>query len=47
LGTALKENPQGLGRILRDEQGEFQGIIEEKDASPEQKKITEVNISAY
>jgi len=47
LGTAHKENPAGLGRILRDAKGEFQGIIEEKDASPEQKKITEVNMSYY
>jgi len=47
LGTAHKEHPDGLGRILRDEKGEFQGIIEEKDASPEQKKITEVNMSYY
>ena len=47
LGTAHKENPEGLGRILRNESGEFQGIIEEKDASPEQKRITEVNMSYY
>ena len=47
LGTAIKENPEGLGRILRDEKGDFQGIIEEKDASPEQKKIMEVNMSYY
>ena len=47
LGTAIKENPDGLGRILRDEKGEFQGIIEDKDASPEQKAITEVNMSYY
>jgi bifunctional UDP-N-acetylglucosamine pyrophosphorylase/glucosamine-1-phosphate N-acetyltransferase/UDP-N-acetylglucosamine pyrophosphorylase len=47
LGTAIKENPVGLGRILRDGKGEFQGIIEDKDASPEQKKITEVNMSYY
>jgi len=47
LGTAIKENPEGLGRILRDEKGEFQGIIEDKDASPEQKAITEVNMSYY
>ena len=47
LGTAHKDNPVGLGRILRDETGEFQGIIEEKDASPEQKTITEVNMSYY
>jgi bifunctional UDP-N-acetylglucosamine pyrophosphorylase/glucosamine-1-phosphate N-acetyltransferase/UDP-N-acetylglucosamine pyrophosphorylase len=47
LGTAHKEDATGLGRILRDEKGEFQGIIEEKDASPEQRKITEVNMSYY
>ena len=47
LGTAIKENPSGLGRILRDAKGEFQGIIEDKDASPEQKAITEVNMSYY
>jgi bifunctional UDP-N-acetylglucosamine pyrophosphorylase/glucosamine-1-phosphate N-acetyltransferase/UDP-N-acetylglucosamine pyrophosphorylase len=47
LGTAYKENPAGLGRVLRDEKGEFFGIIEEKDASPEQRAITEVNMSYY
>lgn len=47
LGTALKNNPDGLGRILRDEKGEFQGIVEDKDSSLEQKKITEVNMSYY
>jgi len=47
LGTAHKENPEGLGRILRDNKGEFQGIVEDKDASPEQKAITEVNMSYY
>jgi len=47
LGTTYKENPVGLGRILRDERGEFLGIVEDKDASPEQKKITEVNMSYY
>ena len=47
LGTAHKEDAAGLGRILRDEKGEFKGIIEEKDASAEQKMITEVNMSYY
>jgi bifunctional UDP-N-acetylglucosamine pyrophosphorylase/glucosamine-1-phosphate N-acetyltransferase/UDP-N-acetylglucosamine pyrophosphorylase len=47
LGTAHKDNPAGLGRILRNDQGEFQGIIEEKDASLDQKQITEVNMSYY
>lgn len=39
--------PHGLGRILRDESGKFLKIVEEKDASPEQKKITEVNSGVY
>lgn len=47
LGTASKPNPTGLGRILRDRAGRFLGIIEDKDASPEQKAITEVNLSTY
>lgn len=47
LGTAKKDDPTGLGRIVRDTQGEFVGIVEEKDATPEQKAITEVNMSYY
>lgn len=47
LGTGTKENPQGLGRIVRDSGGRFLGIVEEKDATPEQKKIQEVNLSCY
>lgn len=39
------ENPKGYGRIIRSGEG-FQ-IIEEKDASAEQKKITEVNSGLY
>jgi len=47
LGTAHKDNPTGLGRIVRDAAGAFVGIVEEKDATPEQRKITEVNMSCY
>jgi len=47
LGTLHKANPQGLGRIVRDAQGEFAGIVEEKDANEEQRQITEVNMSTY
>jgi bifunctional UDP-N-acetylglucosamine pyrophosphorylase/glucosamine-1-phosphate N-acetyltransferase/UDP-N-acetylglucosamine pyrophosphorylase len=47
LGTAHKDNPAGLGRILRDERGDFVGIVEEKDATPEQRQVTEVNMSYY
>jgi bifunctional UDP-N-acetylglucosamine pyrophosphorylase/glucosamine-1-phosphate N-acetyltransferase/UDP-N-acetylglucosamine pyrophosphorylase len=47
LGTLYKANPQGLGRIVRDAAGRFTGIVEEKDATDEQRKITEVNMSTY
>jgi bifunctional UDP-N-acetylglucosamine pyrophosphorylase/glucosamine-1-phosphate N-acetyltransferase/UDP-N-acetylglucosamine pyrophosphorylase len=47
MGTAHKEDPTGLGRILRDAQGKFLGIVEHRDATPEQLKITEVNMSYY
>jgi len=47
LGTGQKANPRGLGRILRDEQGEFVAIVEEKDATTQQRQITEVNLSTY
>ncbi|HJN07744.1 MAG TPA: NTP transferase domain-containing protein [Pirellulaceae bacterium] len=47
LGTLHCDDPAGLGRIVRDTNGEFQGIVEEKDASDRQKQITEVNMSTY
>lgn len=47
IGTTKKENPFGLGRIVRDSAGEFVGIVEQKDATPEQSQITEVNMSTY
>jgi len=47
LGTLHREDPTGLGRIVRDSNGDFCGIVEEKDATSEQRKITEVNMSTY
>jgi len=47
LGTAHKDDPTGLGRILRNAEGEFIGIVEEKDATDQQRRITEVNMSYY
>jgi len=47
MGTIHKPNPTGLGRIVRDAAGEFTAIVEEKDATDEQRQITEVNMSTY
>lgn len=47
LGTLKKDDPTGLGRIVRNEAGEFTGIVEHKDATEEQLAITEVNMSTY
>jgi bifunctional UDP-N-acetylglucosamine pyrophosphorylase/glucosamine-1-phosphate N-acetyltransferase/UDP-N-acetylglucosamine pyrophosphorylase len=47
LGTLHKENPFGLGRIVRDTAGSFTKIVEQKDATDQEKQITEVNMSTY
>lgn len=43
LLTVNLDNPAGYGRIVRDAQGDVQCIVEEKDATPEQREIREVN----
>jgi bifunctional UDP-N-acetylglucosamine pyrophosphorylase / glucosamine-1-phosphate N-acetyltransferase len=43
LLTANLANPTGYGRIVRDGQGDVRCIIEEKDATAEQREIHEVN----
>ncbi len=45
--TATAPDPFGYGRILRDEAGQVTGIVEEKDATPEQRKIREINTGIY
>lgn len=47
LGTVQKPDPAGLGRIVRDAAGRFVGIVEQRDATPEQLQIQEVNLSCY
>ncbi len=44
--TAELEEPFGYGRIIRNENG-INGIVEQKDATEEQRKIKEVNSGAY
>lgn len=47
LLTACLDNPTGYGRILKDEKGSVVGIIEEKDATQDQRNIKEVNTGIY
>ncbi len=43
LLTVTLDEPEGYGRILRDASGAVHAIVEQKDASPEECAITEVN----
>ena len=47
LLTAIYDNPYGYGRIIRDEGGNVEGIVEEKDATEMQRKIKEINAGIY
>lgn len=47
LATYVSDDPESLGRIIRDATGEVTAIVEEKDATSEQKRITEVNPGLY
>jgi bifunctional UDP-N-acetylglucosamine pyrophosphorylase/glucosamine-1-phosphate N-acetyltransferase len=41
--SGLVADPFGYGRVLRDESGEVTGIVEERDATPEQAAVDEIN----
>jgi bifunctional UDP-N-acetylglucosamine pyrophosphorylase/glucosamine-1-phosphate N-acetyltransferase len=41
--TAITEDPTGLGRVIRDASGEMVAIVEEKDASDDQRQLKEIN----
>ena len=45
--TATPPDPTGYGRVLRDERGHVIGIVEQKDASPEELEIGEINAGIY
>ena len=45
--SSIIERPYGYGRILRDKDKQFIGVVEEADASTMQRKICEVNSGVY
>ncbi|MFP5416427.1 MAG: bifunctional UDP-N-acetylglucosamine diphosphorylase/glucosamine-1-phosphate N-acetyltransferase GlmU [Actinomycetes bacterium] len=48
LLTSVLENPHGYGRVVRDPDGDqVAAIVEQKDATPEQAAITEINAGIY
>jgi bifunctional UDP-N-acetylglucosamine pyrophosphorylase/glucosamine-1-phosphate N-acetyltransferase len=44
--TAVVDRPHGLGRVLR-QGGRVKRVVEERDATDEEKKVTEINTSIY
>ena len=45
--TAITDNPTGYGRILRDSTGQVSQIVEQKDATEEQRLVKEINTGTY
>ena len=45
--TVKLEDPTGYGRIVRDADGRFERIVEQKDATPEERQIKEINAGIY
>lgn len=45
--SAIFDNPANYGRIIRENDGSLKCIVEEKDASPEQKSVKEINAGIY
>jgi bifunctional UDP-N-acetylglucosamine pyrophosphorylase/glucosamine-1-phosphate N-acetyltransferase len=47
LLTACFQDPTGYGRILRDDSGAIARIVEERDASPAERRVREINPGIY
>ncbi|MGN0437337.1 MAG: sugar phosphate nucleotidyltransferase [Lachnospiraceae bacterium] len=45
--TAKVDNPTGYGRIIKNSNGEFEKIVEQKDATEEEQKVNEINSGMY
>ncbi len=47
LMSVRLENPGGYGRVMKTDAGEFVKIVEQKDASDEERQIREINVGIY
>jgi bifunctional UDP-N-acetylglucosamine pyrophosphorylase/glucosamine-1-phosphate N-acetyltransferase len=47
IGTATTDANFGLGRIIRDSHSQFEKIVEEKDATDQEKRVREINTGCY
>ncbi len=45
--TSFADDPTGYGRIIRNEQGHVEKIVEHKDATDEEKQVREINAGTY
>jgi bifunctional UDP-N-acetylglucosamine pyrophosphorylase/glucosamine-1-phosphate N-acetyltransferase len=45
--TAVMDNPHGYGRVVRDQTGSVVRIVEQKDATPDEQSICEINSGIY
>jgi bifunctional UDP-N-acetylglucosamine pyrophosphorylase/glucosamine-1-phosphate N-acetyltransferase len=45
--TSQTFDPRHYGRVVRDEEGRLKGIVEYRDATPEQRAVVETNVGAY
>jgi bifunctional UDP-N-acetylglucosamine pyrophosphorylase/glucosamine-1-phosphate N-acetyltransferase len=43
LSTAVVDDPSGYGRVIRDERGEVERIVEDKDATDDERRVNEVS----
>lgn len=45
--TVMMDEPFGYGRIIRDDEGRYVRCVEQKDGSPEELAVKEINVSIY
>jgi bifunctional UDP-N-acetylglucosamine pyrophosphorylase/glucosamine-1-phosphate N-acetyltransferase len=47
LVSAIVPDPQGYGRVLRDERGQVSGVTEQKELAPGEEAVAEINCGVY